>query len=247
MTRAADRLVETIRAHGLDRIFCVPGESYLSLLDALHGSEIELVVCRHEGGAGFMAVADARLTGRAGLAAVSRGPGATNASIAVHLANQDAVPLVLLVGQVARFERGRGAFQEVDYQQMFGWYLRALHFWGSNFMVALVTIHMIQVFLFGAYKYPRELSWVVGSGLFLCVILMAFTVVIVGGIAFGVVTPTESAAVATLMALVVRSPSVLMSLTTPWFLRMTPLSWTPVLIAPTSSSTQRLRALQDSP
>lgn len=120
MTRAADRLVETIRAHGLDRIFCVPGESYLSLLDALHGSDIDLVICRHEGGAGFMAVADARLTGRAGLAAVSRGPGATNASIAVHLADQDAVPLVLLVGQVARFERGRGAFQEVDYQQMFG-------------------------------------------------------------------------------------------------------------------------------
>lgn len=120
MTRAADQLVETIRAHGFDRIFCVPGESYLSLLDALHGSDIDLVVCRHEGGAGFMAVGDARLTGKPGLLAVSRGPGASNASIAVHLADQDAQPLIVLIGQVARHERGRGAFQEVDYQQMFG-------------------------------------------------------------------------------------------------------------------------------
>lgn len=121
MARAADRLVDTIRGHGYDRIFCVPGESYLPLLDALHGQDaVDLVVCRHEGGAGFMAVADAKLTGRPGLLAVSRGPGASNAAIAVHAAEQDAVPLIVLIGQVARAERGRGAFQEVDYAQMFG-------------------------------------------------------------------------------------------------------------------------------
>lgn len=116
MARAADRLVECLAAQGLDRLFCVPGESYLALLDALHGQNaIDLVTCRHEGGAGFMAVADAKLTGRPGGLAVSRGPGATNASIAIHAAQQDAVPLVVLIGQVARHERGRGAFQEVDY------------------------------------------------------------------------------------------------------------------------------------
>ncbi|APX90789.1 hypothetical protein BV394_14590 [Brevirhabdus pacifica] len=119
--RAADHLVDCLGAQGADRLFCVPGESYLALLDALRDSDrIATVVCRHEGGAGLMAVADAKLTGRAGLVAVSRGPGATNVSIAVHLAQQDAVPLVVLIGQVARFERGRGAFQEVDYSQMFG-------------------------------------------------------------------------------------------------------------------------------
>lgn len=102
-------------------MFCVPGESYLALLDALYESDIiQTVICRHEGGAAMMAVADAKLTGRPGLMACSRGPGATNASVGVHLAQQDAVPLVVLVGQVARFERGRGAFQEVDYGQFFG-------------------------------------------------------------------------------------------------------------------------------
>jgi len=120
MARAADRLVDCLVAQGADRLFCVPGESYLALLDALHGQNaIDVVVCRHEGGAGFMALADAKVTGRAGLLAVSRGPGATNASIAIHSAEQDAVPLVVLVGQVARDERGRGAFQEVDYGKTF--------------------------------------------------------------------------------------------------------------------------------
>ena len=118
--RAADLMIECLRAQGADRLFCVPGESYLALLDALLGSEIDLVVCRHEGGAAMAAVADAKLTGRPGLVACSRGPGAANAAIGVHLAEQDAVPLVVLVGQVARWERGRGAFQEVDYGQMFG-------------------------------------------------------------------------------------------------------------------------------
>ena len=120
MARCADRLVECLRAQGVDRLFCVPGESYLALLDALLGdNSIALVTCRQEGGAGLMALADAKLTDRPGVVAVSRGPGATNASIAIHSAEQDAVPLVVLVGQVARHERGRGAFQEVDYGQTF--------------------------------------------------------------------------------------------------------------------------------
>jgi acetolactate synthase-1/2/3 large subunit len=118
--RAADLLVDCLAAQGVDRIFCVPGESYLALLDALAGSaSIDLVTCRHEGGAGFMALTDAKITGRPGVAAVSRGPGATNASIAVHMAEQDAVPMLLLIGQVARADRGRGAFQEVDYGSFF--------------------------------------------------------------------------------------------------------------------------------
>lgn len=106
---------------GIDRVFLVPGESYLGVLDALVDfPEIDTVTCRHEGGAGFMAVADSRLTGRPGVAMVSRGPGASHAAIAVHTAQQDAVPFILLIGQVAEKDLRREAFQEVDYQQMFG-------------------------------------------------------------------------------------------------------------------------------
>lgn len=131
MRRAADLLADCLAARGADRMFCVPGESYLALLDALHGDDrIRTVVCRHEGGAGLMAVADAKLTRRPGLVAVSRGPGAGNVAIALHLAQQDAAPLVVLIGQVARFERGRGAFQEVDYTQMFGGIAKAV--WEVN-------------------------------------------------------------------------------------------------------------------
>ena len=119
--RAAELMAASLAAQGCDRIFCVPGESYLALLDALRDdARIDVVACRHEGGAGMMALADAKITNRPGVVAVSRGPGATNASIALHLAEQDAAPLVALIGQVARCERGRGAFQEVDYGQMFG-------------------------------------------------------------------------------------------------------------------------------
>jgi acetolactate synthase-1/2/3 large subunit len=118
--RAAEALVETLKLHGVDRIFCVPGESYIAVLDALHDEpSIHVVTCRHEGGAGFMAVADAKMTGRAGTCFVSRGPGATNASIAVHAADYDAAPLVLFVGQVERKDFGRKAFQEVDYAKTF--------------------------------------------------------------------------------------------------------------------------------
>src|SRR5215470_1112576 len=118
---AAELLVAELVAHGVDRVFCVPGESYLSVLDALYDEKrIDVVTCRHESGAGFMAVTDAKLTGRPGVAMVSRGPGATNASIAVHTAQQDATPLVLFVGQVERKDRGKRAFQEVDYARSFG-------------------------------------------------------------------------------------------------------------------------------
>jgi acetolactate synthase I/II/III large subunit len=118
--RAADLLVDCLQLHDLNRGFCVPGESYLPVLDAIaSANNFDIVTCRHEGGAGFMAVADAKLTGEPGIAFVSRGPGATNASIAVHTAEQDAVPLILFVGQVARDDLGRGAFQEVDYETTF--------------------------------------------------------------------------------------------------------------------------------
>jgi acetolactate synthase-1/2/3 large subunit len=118
--RVADLIVESLERHGVKRVYCVPGESYLALLDALHGSRVATVVCRHEGGAGFMALNDAKVSGRPGVVMVSRGPGATNASIAIHVAEQDAAPLVVFIGQVSREELTRGAFQEVDYTQFFG-------------------------------------------------------------------------------------------------------------------------------
>jgi acetolactate synthase I/II/III large subunit len=121
MTRtAAQALVETLARHGVDRVFCVPGESYLAVLDALYDHpEIQTVACRHEGGAGFMAVADAKMTGRPGIALVSRAPGAGNAVVAVYTAREDAVPLLLMVGQVPLSDRGMGAFQEADYDKLF--------------------------------------------------------------------------------------------------------------------------------
>ena len=117
--RAADFIVESLKAHGVKRVYCVPGESYLALLDALHSSDIQVIICRHEGGAGFMAVAEARMTGVPGVVLVSRGPGATNVSIAVHMADQDGVPLIVIVGQVARDEKYRFVFQEMDYWAVF--------------------------------------------------------------------------------------------------------------------------------
>jgi len=118
--RAADLIVKCLEAHGIERVYCVPGESYLTLLDALYGSSIEIIICRHESGAGFMAIAEARLTGKPAVFLVSRGPGATNGSIAIHVAEQDATPVLLFIGQVSRTELTRGAFQEVDYRQFFG-------------------------------------------------------------------------------------------------------------------------------
>jgi len=121
MAIAAQVLIETLNLHGVDRVFCVPGESYLSVIDAFYDAMgIDVVVARQEGGAGFMAVADAKITGRAGIACVSRGPGATNAAIGVHVAQQDAVPMILFIGQVARADLEREAFQHVDYRLMYG-------------------------------------------------------------------------------------------------------------------------------
>lgn len=117
---AAQLLVQTLADHKVDRVFCVPGESYLPVLDALYDCPaIDVVTCRHEGSAGFMAVADAKMTRRPGVCFVSRGPGATNAAISVHVARQDTAPMVLFVGQVARQDLGCGAFQEVDYHKTF--------------------------------------------------------------------------------------------------------------------------------
>jgi len=114
-------LVDALRIHGADRVFCVPGESYLDVLNALYDTpEIDTVVTKHEGPAANMAEADGKLTGRPGICFVTRGPGATHASIGVHIASQDSTPMILFIGQIAREHRGREAFQEVDYGQMFG-------------------------------------------------------------------------------------------------------------------------------
>ncbi|MBE0626220.1 MAG: pyruvate decarboxylase [Burkholderiales bacterium] len=121
MNSSSHALLSVLQQHGIDRVFLVPGESYLGILDALCDFPgIDAVTCRHESGAGFMAVADARLSGRPGVALVSRGPGASNASIAVHTAQQDAIPLILVVGQVPRADLRREAFQEIDYRRMYG-------------------------------------------------------------------------------------------------------------------------------
>lgn len=113
-------LVDNLVAQGCDRIFHVPGESFLAVLDALHDTpQIDLVTCRQEGGVGFMACADGAMTGRPGVAFVTRGPGATNASIGVHVAMQDSQPMILFIGDVDRGMRDREGFQEVDFPAMF--------------------------------------------------------------------------------------------------------------------------------
>ena len=119
MPTGGELVVKCLEAQGVDRVFCVPGESYLPVLDALHDSPVEVVVARQEGGAAMMAEADGKLTGRPGVCLVTRGPGATNAAAGVHIAKQDSTPIVLLVGQIGRAMRGREAFQEVDYRQTF--------------------------------------------------------------------------------------------------------------------------------
>ncbi|QLC21964.1 thiamine pyrophosphate-binding protein [Parasphingopyxis sp. CP4] len=114
-------LVDNLVEQGCDRIFCVPGESYLAVLDALHDKDaIDLVVCRQEGGVSFMAAADGAMTGHPGIAFVTRGPGATNGSIGVHVAMQDSVPMIYFIGDVGRGDKDREAFQEIDFPAMFG-------------------------------------------------------------------------------------------------------------------------------
>lgn len=115
-------LVDALRIHGTDTAYCVPGESFLAVIDALYGAkdDIKLIVCRQEGGAAHMAEAHGKLTGKPGVCFVTRGPGATNASIGIHTAKQDSTPLIVFIGQVARDAMGREAWQEVDYTHMFG-------------------------------------------------------------------------------------------------------------------------------
>ena len=114
-------LIDQLKIHGVDTVFCVPGESYLAALDALHDApEIKLIVCRQEGGAAYMAEAYGKMTSRPGICFVTRGPGATNASIGVHTAFQDSTPMILFIGQVARDQVEREAFQEIDFRRMYG-------------------------------------------------------------------------------------------------------------------------------
>ena len=119
---AGHALVEALIAQGVETAFGVPGESYLAVLDGFHehADKIRFIACRQEGGAAFMAEAQGKLTGRPGICFVTRGPGATNASIGLHTAFQDSTPMILFIGQVASDQRDREAFQEVDYRQMFG-------------------------------------------------------------------------------------------------------------------------------
>jgi len=120
MRHGGQILVDQLKIQGVDHVFCVPGESYLAALDGLFDSGIDTIVGRNEGGVSMMAEAYGKLTGRPGVAMVTRGPGATNASGGVHVAFQDSTPMILFVGQVASDQRDREAFQEVDYRQMFG-------------------------------------------------------------------------------------------------------------------------------
>ncbi len=113
-------LVDALRAQDADLAFGVPGESYLAVLDALHDTpDLRYIICRQEGGAAMMADAYGKMTGRPGICFVTRGPGATNASPGVHIAQQDSTPMILFIGQVARDQMDREAFQEVDYRRMF--------------------------------------------------------------------------------------------------------------------------------
>jgi acetolactate synthase-1/2/3 large subunit len=113
-------LVDALKIHGVDTAFGVPGESYLDVLDALHDSDIRFIINRQEGGAAFMAEAYGKMTGKPGICFVTRGPGATNASIGVHTAYQDSTPMILFIGQVGNDFMDREAFQEIDYRRMFG-------------------------------------------------------------------------------------------------------------------------------
>jgi acetolactate synthase-1/2/3 large subunit len=121
MVRTGGRiLADALAGNGVERAFCVPGESYLALLDALYDSPVKVTVARQEGGAAMMAEAWGKLTGRPGIVMATRGPGATNASAGLHVGRQDSTPMILLLGQVGRGMRGREAFQEFDAKAFFG-------------------------------------------------------------------------------------------------------------------------------
>ncbi len=119
--RSGGRLiVDQLLAHGVTDVFCVPGESYLAVLDALHDADVRVTVCRQEAGASMAAEAVGKLTGRPGICMVTRGPGATNAAHGIHVARQDSTPLIMFVGQIETGMREREAFQELDYRAAFG-------------------------------------------------------------------------------------------------------------------------------
>jgi acetolactate synthase I/II/III large subunit len=120
MRTAAEVLVDQLVVNRVRHAFCVPGESYLAVLDAFHDRDLAVTVCRQEGGAAMMAEAVGKATGRPGVCFVTRGPGSTNASAGIHIAHQDSTPMIVFVGQVARRMRGREAFQELDYRAVFG-------------------------------------------------------------------------------------------------------------------------------
>jgi len=113
-------IVDQLLVHGVADVFCVPGESYLAVLDALHDADVRITVCRQEGGAAMAAEAVGKLTGRPGICMVTRGPGATNAAHGIHIAMQDSTPLIMFVGQIETGMREREAFQELDYRAAFG-------------------------------------------------------------------------------------------------------------------------------
>ncbi|NLY64141.1 MAG: thiamine pyrophosphate-binding protein [Alcaligenaceae bacterium] len=118
--RGGQILVDQLLAQGVDHVFCVPGESYLAVLDALYDVDIKVTICRQEGGAAMMADAYGKLTGRPGICMVTRGPGVANAFAGIHIAKQDSTPLIVFVGQIEKGMREREAFQEVDYRAVFG-------------------------------------------------------------------------------------------------------------------------------
>jgi acetolactate synthase I/II/III large subunit len=120
MRTAAEVLVDQLIINDVRHAFCVPGESFLAVLDAFHDRDLAVTACRQEGGAAIMAEAVGKATGRPGICFVTRGPGATNASAGIHIAHQDSTPMIVFVGQVARRMRGREAFQELDYRAVFG-------------------------------------------------------------------------------------------------------------------------------
>jgi acetolactate synthase I/II/III large subunit len=136
-------LVNQLELNGVDLAFCLPGESYLPVLDALYDSPIRLITCRHEQGASNAAEAYGKLTGRPGVCLVTRGPGATQAAVGVHTAKQDSSPMLLLVGQVPRAFRGREAWQELDYGQVFGGIAKAA--WEID-SAARIPEHMAEAF-----------------------------------------------------------------------------------------------------
>ncbi len=136
-------LVDQLELNGADLAFCLPGESYLPVLDALYDSPIRLVTCRHEQGAANAAEAYGKLTGRPGICLVTRGPGATQAAVGVHTAKQDSSPMILLVGQVPRAFRGREAWQELDYVDVFGGIAKAA--WEVD-KAERIPAHMAEAF-----------------------------------------------------------------------------------------------------